>query len=155
VLGDRGWLQRLRRAPRAPRRRDDRALARGDRGAAGLQAPHGLDVHVGIVAGQRLQLRLQHVVHRGAAALRQRRLQLPHTRHDLRLGGRLRGTSRPESSKPRLFSRVRDHDRHRCPHLHSRGTRHERIRALRRRRLPHILRLRARPRCALGDVPVA
>jgi hypothetical protein len=59
-------------------------------------------------------------------------------------GGRLRGSSR-----------VRDDDRHRCPHLHSRGTGHECVRALRRRRLPHLLRLRARPRRALGDVPVA
>ena len=39
VLGDRGWLQRLRRAPRAPRRRYDRGLARPDCRAAGLQTP--------------------------------------------------------------------------------------------------------------------
>ena len=112
MLCDRGRLQRLRRAPRAARRRDDCGLARPDRRASGLQAPHGLDVHVGVVAGQRFQLRLQHVVHRGAAALRQHRLQLPPARHDLRFGGRLRGPSRSASSKPRLFRRVRGHDRH-------------------------------------------
>ena len=33
LLGDRGWLQRLRRAPRAPRRRYDCCLARPDRRA--------------------------------------------------------------------------------------------------------------------------
>ena len=47
------------------------------------------------------------------------------------------------------------HDRHRHPHLHPRGAGHERVRTLRRRRLPHILHLRARPRRALGNVPVA
>jgi hypothetical protein len=144
VFCDRGWLQRLRRAPRAPRRRDDRGLARPDRRTAGLQAPHGLDVHVGIVAGQRLQLRFQHVVHRGAAALRQSRLQLPRGRHNPRLGGRLRGQSY-----------VRGHDRHRRLYLHSRGAGHECVRTLRRRHLPHLLHLRARSRRALGDVPVA
>jgi len=51
VLGDRGRLQRLRRAPRAPRRRDDRSLTRSDRRAADLQAAHGLEVHVGVIAG--------------------------------------------------------------------------------------------------------
>ena len=51
--------------------------------------------------------------------------------------------------------RVRGHDRHRCPNLHPRGAGHERVRALRRRRLPHLLRICTRPRLALGDVPVA
>ncbi len=151
VLGDRGRLQRLCCPPRTPRRRDGCHLARTDYRPAGLQAPHGLDVHVGVVAGQRLQLRLQHVVHRGAAALRQHRLQLP---HDPRLGGRLRGQSRSASNKL-ISRRVCGHDRHRHPHLHPRGAGHERVLALRRRRLPHLLRLRARPRRALGNVPVA
>ena len=34
----------------------------------GLQAAHGLDVPVGVVAGQRLQLRLQHLDHRGRSS---------------------------------------------------------------------------------------
>ena len=73
-------------------------------------------------------------------ALRQHRLQLQHSRHDIRLGG---GT------------RFRGHDRHRRHHLHPRGAGHECVRTLRRRHLPHILHLRARPRRALGNVPVA
>ena len=60
--------------------------------------------------------------------------------HDTRLGGR---------------RRFRGHDRHRPPHLHPRGAGHERVRTLRRRRLPYLLHLRARPRRALGNVPVA
>ena len=75
-------------------------------------------------------------------ALRQHRLQLPYARHDIRLGGP-------------LSRRVRGHDRHRPPHLHPRGAGHERLHVLRRRHLPHILHLRARPRRALGNVPVA
>ena len=39
---------------------------------------------------QRVQLRLQHLVHRGAAALGIGRIQLPHDRHDLASGGRRR-----------------------------------------------------------------
>ncbi len=74
------------------------------------------------------------------AALRQHRLQLQHARHDTRLGWR---------------RRFRDHDRHRRPHLHPRGAGNERVRTLRRRRLPYLLHLRARPRRALGNVPVA
>ena len=40
-------------------------------------------------------------------ALRQHRLQLQHARHDTRLGGRLKGPSRPLEPRP-----VRGHDRH-------------------------------------------
>ena len=73
-------------------------------------------------------------------ALRQHQLQLQHPRHDTRLGGP---------------TQVRGHDRHRRPHLHSRGAGHERVCTLRRRHLPHLFHLRARPRRALGNVPVA
>ena len=51
--------------------------------------------------------------------------------------------------------RYRGHDRHRRPHLHPRGSGHERVRTLRRRHLPYLLHIRARPRRALGNVPVA
>ena len=74
------------------------------------------------------------------AALRQHQLQLQHPRLDTRLGGP---------------TQVRGHDRHRRPHLHSRGAGHERVCTLRRRHLPHLFHLRARPRRALGNVPVA
>ena len=83
-------------------------------------------------------------------ALRQDRLQLQYARHDTRLG-----PSRPNASAPRLFRRYGGHDRHRHPHLHPRSAGHERIRTLRWRHLPHLLHLRARPRRALGNVPVA
>ena len=122
---------------------------------AGLQAPHGLDVHVGIIAGQRFQLRLQHVLHRRTAAFRQHRLQLParSARPQVR-----RPAQRAVKTSDRAgldSGEFRGHDRHRPPHLHPRGAGHERVRALRRRRLPHLLRLRARPRRSLGNVPVA
>ena len=80
--------------------------------------------------------------------------QIQQARNDIRFAGQLRRSSRPDSSKPRP-RRVRSHDRHRCPHLHSRGAGHERIRTLRRCHLPHLLHLRTRPRRALGEVPVA
>ena len=89
-------------------------------------------------------------------ALRQHRLQLQYARHDIRPG-----PSRPDSSAPRLTTpeilgrRFRGHDWHRHPNLHPRGARYERICTLRRRRLPHLLHLRARPRRAMGNVPVA
>ena len=46
------------RAPRTSRCRDDRGLSYPDCRPAGLQAPHGLDVHLGVIHEQRLQLRL-------------------------------------------------------------------------------------------------
>ena len=68
------------------------------------------------------------------------RLQLPHDR----------------LKNPRLgTSRIRGHDRHRRPHLYPRGSGHERVRSLRRRRLPYIHCICTRPGRALGDVPVA
>ena len=84
--------------------------------------------------------------------LRQHRLQLPHARHDLRFEA---GSEAVKTSVEQARRRVCGHDRHRHPHLHPRGAGHERVRALRRRRLPYLLRLRARPRRALGNVPVA
>src|SRR5919106_3546137 len=80
--------------------------------------------------------------------------QIQQARNDIRFAGQLRRSSRPDSSKPRP-RRVRSHDRHRCPRLHSRGAGHERIRTLRRCHLPYLLHLRTRPRRALGDVPMA
>ena len=76
--------------------------------AAGLQATHGLDVSLGLVARQRLQLRLQHLVHRGAAALGDDRLQLPPEGHDVAAGGDGGGAAA-----------ARRDVRHRHGHLHS------------------------------------
>ena len=43
---------------------------------AGVQAADGLDISLGVLARRRLQLRLQRLVHRGAAAPGERRIQL-------------------------------------------------------------------------------
>src|SRR2546430_7380074 len=43
-------------------------VAGASREAAGVQAADGVDVSVGVLARQRLQLRLQRLVHRGATA---------------------------------------------------------------------------------------
>ena len=52
----------------APRRHALGGVAGAARQAAGVQAADGVDVSVGVVVRQRLQLRLQRLVHRGAAA---------------------------------------------------------------------------------------
>ena len=77
VLGDRGRLQRLGRPPGAPRRGVRRGLARADRRARGLQAPDGLDASPGRPPAAATSTSTSHVGHRGAAALGQRRVQLP------------------------------------------------------------------------------
>ncbi len=82
VLDDRRRLQRLRRPPREPRRRDDGRVAGAARGPPGVQAPHGLDVSVGLVVRKRLQLRLPRLVHGGATARERGRIQLSPDGHD-------------------------------------------------------------------------
>src|SRR6266581_989868 len=52
-------------------------VAGASREAAGVQAADGVDVSLGVLARQRLQLRLQRLVHRGATARGGRRIQLP------------------------------------------------------------------------------
>ena len=76
LLGDRGRVQRLRRPPGEPRRHALGGVARAAREAAGVQAADGLDVSLGVLVRQRLQLRLQRLVHRGATARRGHRIQL-------------------------------------------------------------------------------
>ena len=68
LLGDRGRLQRVRRAPGQPRRDAVGGVAGAAREAAGVQAADGLDVSVGVLARRRLQLRLQGLGHRAATA---------------------------------------------------------------------------------------
>ena len=77
LLGDRGRVRRLRRPPGEPRRHALGGVARAAREAAGVQAADGVDVSLGVLARQRLQLRLQRLVHRGATARGGRRIQLP------------------------------------------------------------------------------
>jgi predicted dithiol-disulfide oxidoreductase (DUF899 family) len=52
-------------------------VAGAARKIAGVRAANGLDISLGVVVRQRLQLRLQRHVHRGAAAQRGHRIQLP------------------------------------------------------------------------------
>ena len=61
----------------------------------------------------------------------------------------------PRASTPDGPTDVRCHDRNRRSHVHAREAGHERVRARRRRRLPHLLDLCARSGWALGHVPVA
>ena len=65
---DRGWVQRLRRPPREPRRHAVGGVARAACEAAGLQAADGLDVSLGVLVRRRLQLRFQCLVHRGSSS---------------------------------------------------------------------------------------
>ena len=67
----------VRRPPRQPRRHALGGLAGAAREAAGVQAADGVDVPLGVLVRQRLQLRLRRPGHRGATAQRWRRVQLP------------------------------------------------------------------------------
>src|SRR5881296_2433171 len=77
LLGDRGRLQRVRRAPGQPRRHALGGVAGAAREAAGIQAADGVDVSLGVLVRRRLQLRLQRWIHRGATAREGHRIQLP------------------------------------------------------------------------------
>jgi Bacterial protein of unknown function (DUF899) len=92
-----------------------------------------------VVLRKRLQLRLRGRVHRGAAAVGKRRVQLPRDRYPQR-------ASRPRHSC-RLWHRRGDSD------AGSAGD--ERVRARGRRRLPHLLRVHPWAGRPLGNVPVA
>ena len=88
---------------------------------------------VGVLARRRLQLRFQRLVHRGAAARGQRRIQLP-----------ARGPSRSRAEAPRRRTRGRSKGAAMTgtdvADLRARAARHERVRARGRRRLPHLFR---------------
>ena len=104
LLGDRGRVQRVRRPPRQPRRHADGGVAGAAREAAGVQAAHGVDVPLGVVVSQRLQRRLQRLVHRGAAA-RRPPLQLP---------AREAAGDRPGRQRQGAGRALRGDDRHGC-----------------------------------------
>ena len=82
-------------------------VARAAREAAGVQAAPGLDVSLGVLVRRRIQLRLQRLGHRGAAAHGRRRIQLraQHATRSDREGaaGTRQADSRPaaESTRPR------------------------------------------------------
>ena len=67
LLGDRGRLRRLCRAPGEPRRHADRDLEGPLREAASVQAADGVEFPVGLVVLKRLQPGFRRVVHRGTA----------------------------------------------------------------------------------------
>ena len=109
------------------------AVSRATREAPVIQAADGLDLSVGVVVRQRLQLRLPGGVHRGAAALGRSRVQLP-------LGGR---AGIPRGRQRGANRRVGSLVRHRLGDVHARGARHERVRARGGRR-PHTYSAYAR-----------
>ena len=68
LLPDRGRLQRLRSPPSQPRCHTYSGVAGSSLKVPGLQVADGVDVPLGVIAWERLQLRLKRVVHRGATA---------------------------------------------------------------------------------------
>ena len=68
LLLDRRRLQRLRSPPSQPRCHTYGGVAGSSQEAPGVPAEDGVDVPLGVIAWQRLQLRLKRVVHRGATA---------------------------------------------------------------------------------------
>src|SRR5213596_1199369 len=144
LLGHRGRVRRLRRPLGQPRRHALGGVAVAAREAAGVQAADGVDVSLGVLARQRLQLRLQRLLHRGATARGSRRIQL-----------RARRPRDGRDAGPGACRRARGHDRNRRGHVLAREAGHERVRARGRRRLPHVFRLCARTGRALGHLPVA
>jgi hypothetical protein len=110
LLGDRGRVRRVRDTPGEPRRDAMGGVAGAAREAAGVQAADGVDIPVGVRARQRLQLRLQRLGDRGAAARGKCRIQLPARRpSDRRDTGS--GARRP----------VRGHVRNRRGHVRATG----------------------------------
>src|SRR4051812_1985231 len=77
LLGDRGRIQRILDAPRASRRNALGRIAGATREVAGVQTTDGMDISLGLVVRRRFQLRLPSDLHRGAAEIRSRRVQLP------------------------------------------------------------------------------
>src|SRR5712691_748275 len=122
------------------------AVSRAPLAKLQAQAADGVDVSLGVLARQRLQLRLQRLLHRGATARGVRRIQLR---------ARRPRAGREAGSRRRGACRLRGHDRNRRGHVRAREAGHERVRARGRRRLPHLFHLCARTGRPLGHVPVA
>jgi Bacterial protein of unknown function (DUF899) len=115
-----GRVRRLRRPPGEPRRHAFGGVAGASRESAGVQAADGLDLSLGVLVRQRLQLRLQRPVHRGASAREAsntttgarrrgscaaaRSLRYPRARHPT---GPLRSRPCPEPTWPRTRARGR------------------------------------------------
>src|SRR5438094_865007 len=151
LLDDRRRVRRLRRAPGQPRCHAFGGVAGAAREAAGVQAADEVEFPLGVLVRQRLQRRLQRLIHRGATARGGHRIQLP-----ARAGVAV--TQRRRDGEPHAGDacrRQRGHDRNRPGHVHAREAGHERVRARGRHRLPHLFHLCARAGRPLGRVPVA
>jgi hypothetical protein len=146
LLGDRRRLRRLRRPPRQSRRHALRGVAGSARETAGLQAADGLELPLGVVVRQRLQLRLPGGAHQRAVGVGSRRVQLPR-------GGLAAAAGRGQFRARRVRN---EHRRNGLGDVPARRARRERVRARGRRRLPHLLGVRARGLDGpVGHVPVA
>ena len=77
LFGDRRWVQRPRRPPGQPRRDAGGGVTGATREAPGVQAAHGVDVSLGLLARHRFQSGLQRPGDGTAAARGERRIQLP------------------------------------------------------------------------------
>ena len=142
VLGDRRRLQRLRRPPRAPRRRSGRGLAR----SASLRSRPTSGAWAGPSGGP------------------PRTTPTSTTTSTHRSPRRSSAPATPSTTTPHgtCVARSRRRSRARTPRWPAPTTprscarpRHQRLRARGRRRLPHLLGVCARPRRAVGHVPVA
>ena len=151
LLGDRGRLQRLRRPPGQPRRHALGGVPGAAREAAGVQTADGLDVSLGVLVRQRLQLRLRCLGSPRSSSAR----AASNTTTGARRCRRTAETTARARHPTGPDYRVRGHERNRRGHLHAREAGHERVRARGRRRLPHLFRLCARTGRPLGHVPVA
>ena len=130
MLGDRGRLQRLRRAPRAPRRRDDRGLTRSDRRAPDLQA----GAWAGSSRGRHRWIAISTTTSTRRSARSSRRsgsIDYNYSTLGTTPGSEAGSEGRQDRHRASLdFSgEFAGHDRHRHPHLHPRSARHERVRA--------------------------
>src|SRR5436190_6222496 len=110
-----------------------------------------MEFPLGVLVRQRLQRRLQRLIHRGTTARGGHRIQLP-ARAGVAVTQR-RGDGEPHAGD--ACRRQRGHDRNRPGHVYAREAGHERVRARGRCRLPHLFHLCARTGRPLGDVPVA
>src|SRR6516165_9352489 len=115
---DRRRLQRRRRAPCQPRRDAVGGIERAASETAGIQTADGLDFSVGVFAGRRLQLRLQRLDHRRAAARGRQRIQL---------SSRRPRDDRDDAAVRR--DRERDENRRRAARLRARAAGNERFRS--------------------------
>src|SRR5260370_1393000 len=145
LVAGRGRARPLRRPPGESRRHALRGVAGSAGETAGVPAADGLELPLGVVVRQRLQLRLPGGAHQGAVAVGSRRVQLP--RDGRAAAGGRRGESNARRDRGDRWNGLAD--------VQARRARRERVRARGWRRIPHLLGVRT-PACRpLWHVPVA